>query len=256
LNQLNNIHEEAQAMETVSINDSEQRSLDHYVKTHNAAVLTVMFTDIQGFTELTEEKGDQVSAELRALHDKTLKTIIESNDVGLIIKYIGDAVMAVFAEPSAAVEKALEIQQAIRKLNDQASDQPSIRVRIGLHMGQVSIENNIQVDIFGRHVNRASRIESLAQGGQVLMSYAVFDSAHAWIVAQSHLEHVNHGRYELKGVKEPVDIYEVFETGVTTPVRPLTGRLKDRGGRKLLLIGILAIIAALANEPAVSASKK
>ena len=126
-------------MQSLNINNQEQSSIAQYIKEHDTAVLTVMFTDIQGFTEITEEKGDQLATELRSKHDKILTDIIQKNNAGLVIKFIGDAVMAVFAEPSAAIDKSIQIQNAIEEFNQQENDLPSIKIRIGLHMGQVTV---------------------------------------------------------------------------------------------------------------------
>ena len=229
-------------METLSINDQEQQSLDHYIKSHNTAVLTIMFTDIEGYTQITEEQGDQIANELREKHDSILKGVIEKNDVGLILKFIGDAVMAIFAEPSAAIERAIKIQESIRKFNQQNNALPDIKVRIGLHMGQITIEDNVQTDIFGRHVNRAARIEGLAKGGQILMSYSVFDSAQGWIISQSEIDNINHGFYQLKGISSPVEIFEVFEKEITTPETPTKGKIKNHSLIKKLLTGASALI--------------
>jgi len=139
--------------------------VDEYRRLKNTAVLTIMFTDIQGFTEFTERAGEARANEFRRRHDEILHNVVESGQAGRVIKHIGDAVMAVFSEPSRAVECALKIQEAIRQL-DPGGEEKELRVRIGLHMGQVTIEDQVAPDVFGRHVNRASRVESLAPAGR------------------------------------------------------------------------------------------
>ncbi|CAG1021724.1 partial putative protein, partial [Patescibacteria group bacterium] len=177
----------------IAVTHAEISNIESYIQEKNTAVLTVMFTDIKGFTELTEQKGEQYATEFRKQHDAILKQIIEADGAGLIIKFIGDAVMAVFSEPSIAVERALKIQQALHEFNTSQQLFEPIIVRIGLHMGQVSIANSLQADVFGRHVNRASRIESLADGGQIYLSYSVFDSAKGWLASHNNLLWKNHG---------------------------------------------------------------
>lgn len=140
----------------VPISSQENDHIIDYIKSHNAAVLTIMFTDIVGFTEITEKKGDQFSSRIHQKHDQLLSDIIEKQYSGLVIKFIGDSVMAIFAEPSVGVETAIAIQQQIKQLT---VDDKALAIRIGLHVGQVSVENDVQLDIFGRHVNRASRLE-------------------------------------------------------------------------------------------------
>src|SRR6266849_4524713 len=99
------------------IDESELKLIDKFRQSQNTSVLTIMFTDIQGFTRLTEERGDAYSNEVRLAHDAILVPVIERDGAGRVIKHIGGAVMAVFAEPSAAVARALEIQEALRKYN-------------------------------------------------------------------------------------------------------------------------------------------
>jgi len=114
-----------------------------------------MFTDIGGFTQMTEEMGEEYSRNVRVHHDNILVDTIEGDGVGLVIKFIGDAVMAILSEPSAAVERSLLIQERIRAFNSEHTELKDVLVRIGLHIGQVAIEDNIQADVFDRHVNRA-----------------------------------------------------------------------------------------------------
>ena len=137
----------------INVTSAEILNIESYIQRKNTAVLTIMFTDIKGFTELSEQKGEQYATQFRMKHDEILTNIIEQDHAGLIIKFIGDAVMAVFSEPSIAVERALQIQQRLNEFNVSQQEFMPINVRIGLHMGQVSIANTLQADVFGRHVN-------------------------------------------------------------------------------------------------------
>ena len=226
-----------------SLSKKELISVDNYRKIRETSVLTVMFTDIKGFTDLTEEKGEIFSAKVRKTHNSILIPIIEENNEGLIVKHIGDSIMAVFSEPSTAVARAIKIQQALNRFNKQNSDDINLEVRIGLHMGQIAIENDIDLDLFGRHVNRASRVEGLADGKQIFMTYPVFDSARGWI-DQHRIGTVSwkkHGAYYLKGIKEPIDIYEVSDTSILKPKPPQ----KNRKKRRIPKIGILLSLILL-----------
>jgi len=232
-------------MQPLSINNTEKSSIAQYIRKHDTAVLTIMFTDIQGFTDITEEIGDELAVKLRSQHDKILTDIIQKNDAGLVIKFIGDAVMAVFAEPSAAIDKSVKIQNSIARFNLEDNNLPAIKVRVGLHMGQVTVEDTVELDIFGRHVNRASRIESLAQGGQILMSYSVFDSAEGWVVAQKNISSQKHGLYELKGIKGPVQVFEVYDPKLTTPHTPTKGKVKEGSKKKTVIMATLSAVVAI-----------
>jgi class 3 adenylate cyclase len=191
----------------------EIESVESFRRMKDTAVLTIMFTDIKGFTQLTDEKGERHSNEVRRLHDEVLERVVTAKGAGIIVKHIGDAVMAVFSEPSAAVERALQIHEGLDELNRAHPELDPLSVRIGLDMGQVTVEESVDLDVFGRHVNRASRVEGLADGGQVFMSYTVFDSARGWLSDPSNerFAWTSHGRYHLKGVSGPVEIFEVAE---------------------------------------------
>jgi class 3 adenylate cyclase len=208
----------------IAVTSAEILNIQSYIQRKNTAVLTVMFTDIKGFTELTEQKGEHYANEFRIRHDEILTEVIEAEGAGLIIKFIGDAVMAVFSEPSVAVERALQIQQRLAEFNASQQDFEKMNVRIGLHIGQVSVANTLQADVFGRHVNRASRIESLADGGQIYLSYPVFDSAKGWLAGHDNLCWQSHGFYQLKGIEDAVEIYEVIAREHGKPKPPLHGK--------------------------------
>lgn len=234
------------------IDPGELSLVDQFRQSRNTSVLTIMFTDIQGFTRLTEERGDAFSNEMRKSHDSILVPLIERDGAGRVIKHIGDAVMAVFAEPSAAVGRALEIQDALRKFNAEHPGQPPLLVRIGLHMGQVTVEDKMNLDVFGRHVNRASRVEGLAAGGHLYMTYSVFDSAKGWLAGRgTEAAWVSHGRYRVKGIDEPLEIFEAYRPGAAKPQAPQgakkqTGMPRFLPAAGLVLAGALAVVGFLA----------
>ncbi len=207
-----------------NLTDREFSNIDDYRKKNNTAVLTIMFTDIQGFTALTENKGETYVHALHEAHDTILVETIEKNGDGIVIKFIGDSIMAVFAEPTAAAEKALLIQRRLAEFNAQRPDLDDIKVRIGLHMGQTVIENKIQTDLFGRHVNKASRIEGLASGGHVYLSYTVFDSVKGWLMDLPNAKYKLHGSYFLKGIDKAEEIYEIWNSDITAPEAPKNTR--------------------------------
>jgi len=231
----------------LNISPQELNSIDDFRKSQDTAVLTVMFTDIQGYTRLTETEGEVYAGDLRKHHDVILKQEVEKNNRGLIVKFIGDAVMAVFAEPSSAVECALDIQKSLKEFNVRNTQLHDINVRIGLHMGQVSVENNIQMDIFGRHVNRAARIEGLAEGGQILMSYSVFDSAQGWLSSLNSITWEKHGDYALKGIDGTTTVYEVIDNNYKQSTRAPKGAVKTKTNAfpKALVASLLVLIGGV-----------
>lgn len=204
--------------------------IDQYRRDKNTSVLVVMFTDIAGSTEFAEIHGEEAYNALRRRHNEILLGIIERDDAGRFVKNIGDAIMAVFAKPSDAVERALEIQRTLREHNAVAAEGETIVVRIGMHMGQVARDDTTSPDVFGRHVNRAARVESLAPPGHVLVTRPIYDSARGWVDGKRYA-FVEHGEFKLKGIAEPADLVEPYEPGITKPGSPRIATWKERWKR-------------------------
>ena len=79
-------------------------------------------------------------------------------------------------------------------------------MRIGVHMGQVTLENNLSTDIFGSQVNKASRISSIAKGGQILISKVIRDN----VTSNKNIKIRSYGKAKLKGLSEKEYIYEPY----------------------------------------------
>lgn len=222
-------------------------SIEQYRLRRQTSVLVILFTDIKGFTSIAERRGDRHAMELLRGHDEIVVRAVEDGGAGLVVKHIGDSVMAVFAEPSTAVERALRIQEETAAFNETHPDLENLGIRIGLHMGQVAVENQAQLDLVGRHVNRASRVEALADEGQVYLTYPVFDSARGWL--RSHtgrpLDWKLHGSYVLKGLQDPVEIYEVLDKRLREPAPPKGVRRKRKLLPVWLALGVLCLGAAV-----------
>ncbi|MEZ0223617.1 MAG: adenylate/guanylate cyclase domain-containing protein [Alphaproteobacteria bacterium] len=233
----------------VQLTASDIQVIDQFRRLKSTAVLTILFTDIKGFTKITEDHGEAYSNTLRRHHDDLVVPVIERDGGGRVIKHIGDAVMAVFSEPSTAAARALEVQEKLEAFNKAHPELVDINVRMGLHTGQVTTEDNVNGDVFGRHVNRASRVEGLADGGQILVTYPVFDSARGWLNDKSDppAAWAKHGLYALKGIAEPVEIYEAYNPKLNKPKAP-AGALKAGGLSASRLAGAalgLTLLAAL-----------
>jgi class 3 adenylate cyclase len=121
-------------------------------------VVTVMFTDIEGSTQLSEARGDHQWSEDIQAHFDAISFQVESND-GHVVKTLGDGSMAVFTSASGAVDAAI----AIHALDD------DLRVRIGIHSGEAVAVGD---DYAGIAIAKAARITSAAEGGQTLVSSA------------------------------------------------------------------------------------
>ncbi|PCJ59954.1 MAG: hypothetical protein COA79_09110 [Planctomycetota bacterium] len=226
----------------LSLEEIDLIAINEFRKLKNTSVLTIMFTDIKGFTKMTETKGEEYSNVCRRKHDEILVGIIEENQSGKVIKHIGDAVMAIFAEPSMAVERALKIQKEMKIAEQTIDELGGLTVRIGLHMGQVTTEDNVSLDVFGRHVNRASRVESLADGGQVYLTYPVFDSAKGWLTSnEKEIEWYFHGAYFVKGIEHPIEIYEVIAEKLVKPKPPKKAKKKKAVPTWMILLCLMAL---------------
>lgn len=161
--------------------------------------IAVMFSDIRGFTSYTARKGDHAAYRLSQLHETLLKEKIEERE-GIIVKTMGDGIMAAFTKPSEGIKAAVKIQQEIRSRNKGSPEEP-IDVGIGLASGTPIMT---ELDLIGHSVNLSQRISSLAKGGQILTTKKVRDST----PLAEGLHYLSLGERELKGL-EAEHIYEV-----------------------------------------------
>jgi WD40 repeat protein/class 3 adenylate cyclase len=122
------------------------------------ATLALVFTDIVGSTAMANELGDEAYQQIRRKHFAQARRLIQSND-GCEIKTIGDAYMIAFRSVPAALSFALALY---RDTGD-----PNIRVRAGIHVGPVYVEDQ---DAFGTMVNFASRVVAQAEGAEIWLS--------------------------------------------------------------------------------------
>ncbi|MBA2439123.1 MAG: adenylate/guanylate cyclase domain-containing protein [Thermoleophilaceae bacterium] len=125
--------------------------------------LAILFSDIEGSTELTERLGDRAWMEVLRSHNATFRRHIARHG-GLEVKSWGDGFMVAFRSARQALKCARAIQQDFAA---SADSEARLRVRIGIHAGEVISD---QADFFGRNVIVAARIASLAAGGEVLVS--------------------------------------------------------------------------------------
>jgi class 3 adenylate cyclase len=133
-----------------------------------------LFTDIRGSSALYNRVGDGRAYGWVREHYAVLTRAIRRHD-GAVVKTIGDAVMAVFSEPAAALGAALAIRRDIaefdQKLSAEIGEAGTIQVKLGLHCGPcIAVTLNDRLDYFGRTVNLAARLQSESRGGDIVIS--------------------------------------------------------------------------------------
>jgi class 3 adenylate cyclase len=131
--------------------------------------IALMFTDLKGSTAFYERVGDARAYRLVREHYAFLAARIREHN-GAIVKTIGDAVMAAFAEPADAVRAALAIQQKVADFNAGHGGE-SIVIKLGLHKGScIAVTLNERLDYFGSTVNLAARLQTQSEGGDIVLS--------------------------------------------------------------------------------------
>jgi len=176
---------------------------------------TILFTDITGSTAMYERLGDPRAYRLVRDHfDVVFRAI--SNQRGLPIKTIGDAVMGVFTTEAAAVEAAFQMSAALAESNVSRGDGIDIVLKIGLHRGPVIVVTlNNRIDYFGHTVNIAARVQSVAKPQEVCLTSDVFEAPGVKSTIRSRVSRVRRGPVALKGVEKPVNVYRIDTIGAS-----------------------------------------
>jgi class 3 adenylate cyclase len=178
--------------------DAEGRALRQRLRTRT---LTFLFTDIEGSTRRTEERGDFDWARVVEGHFAQIREIAEAND-GVLVKTMGDGAMLAFGAAEEAVRSAIEI---MRVALPEAGEDP-IRIRAGVHTGE-AVRN--EDDYFGQTVNRTARIAAAARPGQILVSEVV----KALVADQTDIPLGPGLVFELKGISGAQTLYPVLTFG-------------------------------------------
>lgn len=163
--------------------------------------LVVMFSDIQGSTAYFEKYGDAAGLFMVHQCNDAIRRLVEKYG-GTVIKTIGDGTMASFPEPGKAVEAAIEIQTALAVLRATRAEMERIALRIGMHYGTGIVRTN---DIFGDVVNTASRVESAAAAGQIVLSEEIYAQVREGKFTIREL-----GRFTLKGKTGERTLFQVI----------------------------------------------
>jgi class 3 adenylate cyclase len=180
----------------------EPLSHDHAADSHAepaASFATIMFTDMEGSTGLTQRLGDARAQELVRLHNTIVGSALYAQG-GRQVKHTGDGIMASFPTASGALECAVAIQRAFQRHNEMNPEE-QVGVRIGLNAGEPVADGD---DLFGTAVQLASRVCNRADAGEILTSDVVRQ-----LVAGKGFLFADRGEAELRGFEDSVRIFEV-----------------------------------------------
>jgi PAS domain S-box-containing protein len=208
--------------------------------------VTMMMTDLRGFTSLSERLAPKWVVTLLNRYLASMVTVIKSYG-GTIDEFIGDAIFVLFGAPiwkeddaQRAVACGVAMQLAMASVNEQnrAEGLPELEMGIGIHTGQVVVGNigspeRLKYGVVGSHVNLTSRIQSFTTGGQILVSEATKREV------GSMLKIGKQAQVRAKGFEQDITLYEVVGIG---------------GPHKLSLIQMKEALTPLTHELSVSYS--
>lgn len=182
--------------------------------------LTVMMSDLRGFTSLSEELEPEVVTDLLNLYfGKMVEAITQYR--GTVIEFLGDGILAVFGAPlysetqtEEAIAAAITMQNLMGEVNAYClkHNYPALEMGIGIHRGEAFIgnvgsEKMMRYNVIGRIVNECSRIESYSVGGQVLISSESLEQIACPVEIHNRME------ITAKGIQKPVTVKEVIGIG-------------------------------------------
>jgi adenylate cyclase len=176
--------------------------------------VAILFSDIRNFTTFSEKlPPDQVVQFLNSYFDR-MSSCIESEN-GIINKFIGDGILSFFGGILPMENPALSAYKAAKIMIDELSSIPfgsgNLNIGIGLHYGEVTLgnigsKNRMEFTIIGNSVNLTSRLESLTK--ELKSSIAMSRDFIMQLPEEIRLSHHISGHYNLKGLKEKVEVYE------------------------------------------------
>ncbi len=183
--------------------------------------LTIFFSDIKGFTELAEEMEPESLTELLNSYFNEMSQIALKYG-GTIDKFVGDSIMIFFGDPTSrgvkedtlsCVAMAIDMRKHMKILRQKWQSQgikTPLQIRIGISTGYSTVgnfgaENRMDYTIIGKEVNLASRLESLAEPGEILISYETFSLVKDKVMCRDK------GEITVKGFARSVPIYQIVD---------------------------------------------
>jgi len=183
----------------------------------SSKVLSIMFTDIKGFTERTSSTSREALVGLLKKHDSLLIPVINKFN-GTVIKTIGDAFLVTFDSPTNAVLCGVMIQQNLRDYNGGREEAEKIFIRVSINMGEVEIRDG---DVFGEAVNIAARLEGVTEASEIYFTESVYLAMNKAEVPSSEV-----GSFRLKGIPEAIKVYRVIQDTNSDSFQKIIERLR------------------------------
>lgn len=160
--------------------------------------LTILISDIEGFTDKTSHLTRQELGRLLRLQDQLVRPIIIRFN-GKVIKTIGDAYLVTFTSPTNAVLCGMHIQEILAQHNKNSHPKARLHMRIAINSGEVNV---IDQDVYGTPVNIAARLQALTQPGKVFLTQATYTAINPIEAEAMYL-----GPTHLKGISESIKVY-------------------------------------------------
>jgi formylglycine-generating enzyme required for sulfatase activity/class 3 adenylate cyclase len=181
--------------------------------------------DIAGYSRLMEHDEEGTHARVKRIQRDLIEPSIAEHH-GRLVKTTGDGFLAIFDSPVEAVRCGIVVQQNMVGRNAALPKEQRIEYRIGVNLGDVIIEED---DIYGDGVNIASRLESIAEPGEVYISGGIYEQIkHKLVCGYESL-----GDRKVKNITDPVRVYRIL---------PDPAALNRRGRRENFLIFLLGIM--------------
>src|SRR5438067_7387470 len=227
-----------------------------------ALLRALLICDLIDSTALVERLGDRAAADLMSRHDRLARAAMQRHGGREVDKT--DGFLLLFDRPIQAIAFALEYQRELRDLAKQTG-QP-LAARVGIHVGEVMAWANAPsdvargakpIEIEGLAKTVAARLTALALPGQVLLSTVAYTLArrgeHELGPEYKSVRWLAHGRYEVKGIREPITVHEVGEADIAPmhhpPDSPKAWRTKARWRSPFALVTAGAVMVAAVALP-------
>ena len=162
---------------------------------------TIVAMDVVGYSQLMEIDEKGTLQQLKAVRAQIVDPAV-ARYAGRLVKLIGDGALLEFSSVVGALQCAVDIQRELDARNASLNGRPQVRLRIGIHLGDVIVEGD---DLYGDGVNVASRLESVAPPGGIVLSKQVHDH----IGAKVPVRFTALGEQSVKNISRPIEAFRV-----------------------------------------------